>query len=145
MSKHIICKVCDRALNRYVDDDGVTYIHTFNDPTNHEPVPVEAPPDWRGRCDFCSAEKPEFLLPARDFRVPHHDNEMSIGDWAACAFCAMLIDSNRWNELARRAAAGHEKLHGVPPDELRITFVRALYGELRKHISGSLRPIGGEQ
>lgn len=139
--KNVICELCQRALNRYVDADGASYMHSTTDLAFHDPVPVEAPEGWRGRCDFCSSEEPAFILPARDFRLPGKSHQMSCGDWAACSPCAELIEGNRWNEVVKRVCEGFEWISGARPSEADQTAMRALYRKLREAISGPLRPI----
>jgi hypothetical protein len=64
----MVCAVCQRVL----DMTGIRYTHTALDAkSNHEAVPVPAPSVWQGaRCDFCSANRPVYELPARDFPTP---------------------------------------------------------------------------
>lgn len=138
----IVCAVCDTALNKYLGLDGMGYAHPITDPADHEPVPVEAGPQWRGRCDFCAMPKAEFVLPANDFVVPHHRDQMSLGDWAACDLCALLISANRWNSLRKRAAAAFRRRNGHVFTDEQHSDLRALYHRLRQNITGPLRPIG---
>jgi hypothetical protein len=143
----IICQVCNRALDSYTDLSGVTWQHTYGhiaEGVDHDPEPVEAPPGWRGLCDFCSDQEPVFRVPARDFRLPGQPMHMSHDDWAACRVCGLLIDSNRWTNLAQRAATTWEDHHGKPLDDTAKTRLRALYRVLRKNITGSLRPLGDQ-
>jgi hypothetical protein len=148
-----ICETCDRAVDIRATADGVTFTHTIHDPDDHPVVAVPAPPGWSGgRCDFCSAEQPRFVLPARDFAMTDVLDvpaelagwNYSKGDWAACEPCALLIQADRWTSLERRSAAEFEKSHGLPRTEEARTATRALHRKLRKNITGSLRPINDE-
>lgn len=141
----IICQVCDQALHRINSADGMGYIHTTLDPGEHAPVPVQAPPGWRGRCDFCTDTVASFVLPARDFTVPYNPNASSLGDWAVCEWCALLINTNRWNTVLARAIAAHERIHGHPATDEHRTRLRSLYRTLRRNITGTLRPIPDQQ
>lgn len=145
-SRVIICDVCRRVLDTYTDGTGASYIHAMQDPDDHEPVPVEAPPGWRGgRCDFCNDSPPTHLLPAKDFTVPARPSEMSRGDWAACTPCAVLVELDAWGALVQRVAHCHWERHGVGMDLAAHRSVAALYGRLRKNVTGPLRPISTDE
>ena len=137
-----ICRVCRNALDFHLSIDGVEWLHTYGDVldgvADHEPEPERAPEGWRGKCDFCNAT-PDFKVPARTFEMiaGHHSD----GDWAACGPCAFLIERDRWGELLRRAAAGHEKRHGRTMGEAEQAMLKRLYRMLRKNITGSVRPL----
>lgn len=137
----VICQTCDRALFRTAAPDYVVYSHNPSDPDDHTPVPVDAPPHWRGRCDFCTTAAAEFVVPARDFTAPNTPNLSSLGNWAACTPCAMLIDSNRWNNVLQRAITAHQQLHGHPVTEHHISALRALHRAVRGAINGAIRRI----
>lgn len=137
----VICRTCDRALDRLTTPKGVSFVHAAIDTDDHPPTPVDAPPHWRGRCDFCTTSTAEHVVPTRDFTAPHAPNLNSLGDWAACPMCAMLIESNRWNNLLQRAITAHETLHGHPATEQQISVLRALHRTIRGAITGAIRPI----
>lgn len=137
----VICQVCDRSLFRRVTTEFAIYCHGPGDPDDHTPVPIDAPPHWRGRCDFCTTATAEFVVPARDFTAPNTPDASSLGNWAACPTCAMLIESNRWNNLLTRAITAHERLHGHKATEEQVRTVRALYRAVRAAINGAIRPI----
>ncbi|SES49117.1 hypothetical protein [Actinokineospora terrae] len=141
----LICKVCDRALLRRTDENGVTFLHPVAlGKVEHEPVPVQAPPGWRGLCDFCTDGHSEFLIPANIFTVPTIPGApigMSDIAWSACSICTLLVESDRWNTLLNRTAATHERRYGEPMPELARTFVRKLHRKLRANITGSAQPI----
>lgn len=138
----IICQVCDLALDRRTDENGASWVHPiWAAVLDHDPVPVEAGPDWRGHCDFCLAPGAEFVLPARDFRTP--TDAMSLGDWSCCGLCAVLIETGRWDSLLVRVAASHHIRYGLPLPEDALTLLFALHQELRRNITGSIHPVGG--
>lgn len=137
-----VCIVCGRVLD-FHERDGWIHSLATTDPEeiDHPPIPVlpeEAGEQMRPRCDFCYADFPEWVLPARDFTAIPGVSE-STGDWAACDLCAREIEKDRWNVLQRRVRASWEARHGVMPDEVEQAQKR-LYRLLRKNVTGSLRP-----
>lgn len=169
-----ICETCQRVLDVYTGADGVELRHTPQDPDDHDVKPVLAPPGWAGgRCDFCSATPPAYILPARDFRVPGR-RDMSMGNWAACEKCGELIKFRRWADVERRAVAAQRRrvskfapaVRQLVERELRHEdvatrrlfqslytsadlwvdpeSVHRLYRRLRQNITGPLRPITQE-
>jgi hypothetical protein len=139
-----ICLVCGRVLD-YHERTG-TYEHTIatiqDDMGGVEDHPVidvfprDAPEQVRGLCDFCYAEAPTWIVPARSFELPKIPNAGSTGDWAACVHCAPLVAKDRWNEVFRRSKAGYEARNGamIPPVE---TALKAMHRKLRKNITGA--------
>ena len=57
------------------------------------------------RCDFCSAPCPVWRYPARSFVAYCSQNLAgeSVGDWAACDQCHVLIESDDRKGLAQRS------------------------------------------
>lgn len=142
MSQPMICQTCQRVLDARYTDDGVTFVHPGPQPVDHEPAPVQAPEGWAGGlCDFCTMGPPRFVLPTRPFSVPGSDVHMSDSGWACCGRCALLIQSDRWDALVSRAAAGFETHNGVPPEPLGLLGLAVLYAALKENITGPLRPI----
>jgi len=141
----MICKVCRNALSLHINvESGASWHHEFVDQAldfDHAVEPIDAPDDWRGRCDFCTAGVPEFVLPVRAFSFPDMPERMSSEDWAACAQCAELLDRNSWNGILRRAMISHEIRHGVPLSSDQVQLLSAMYRKLRKNVTGSLRRI----
>jgi hypothetical protein len=144
-----VCATCGRVLERWVSPDGTEeqFRHSHIDqPETHAPVPVkpQEAASWTGRCDFCSADNPAWVLPARDFQfVQFEDDEYdtgSAGGWAACDECARLIRQNAWTRLVTRAQAHYEEKHG-PMHPQAALAMRVMYRNLRKNVTGSLRPI----
>ena len=142
MSKPIICAVCRNALDICVTPDGVARVHTLQDPDDHEPVPVEAPPWWRGRCDFCSDRPAVFVLPVRSFRVPGSELAQSDEDWSACANCGALIERNDWDQLrCRVASAMAAASSGAISEDYWETVLSLLHAAIRANITGPLKRI----
>ena len=57
------------------------------------------------QCDFCSAAGPVWRYPARSFVaycIPNVAGE-SVGDWAACDQCYVLIETDNARGLAQRS------------------------------------------
>lgn len=136
-----ICATCGNAIDIIATPEGMTYQHTLSDADDHPVVPIEAPPGWRGRCDFCNNPTPTHVLPARDFTIPYAPNHSSLADWAACPRCAALIERNEWTALTRRAEQAITLRRGQPMRPHEQTSLRALYRQLRQHVRGPLRPI----
>ena len=138
-----ICSVCRRVLDRHTFTDGspAEYHHTYQDfaAADHEPVPIPMPEGYTGgRCDFCNVDEVAFVVPARGFIVA--PGLASDGDWAACSTCASLIERNRWNDLMARKLAVRE-VTGEVLLPIEQTLTASLWRKLRRHISGSIRPI----
>lgn len=133
-----VCERCGRVLDHH---EGIGFVHTVGDAgMDHDPVPVPVSEAVVvvGRCDFCYADWPAWVVPAGEFEVmPGH---MSSGDWAACDGCAALINSNQWSALIRRAQQSWQIRHGEPMAPPVADGLPRLYRLLRKHITGGLRP-----
>jgi hypothetical protein len=149
----IICAVCGFPLDRFTDADGARFVHTplalatlaKRGGVPHNPVPIEAPPGYAGGfCDFCSAQPPLFVLPARDFTFPDSPHQSSNGDWSACAACGELLAGGDWSGLVERAARAIERENApIPPGYgrvLRESLTRT-YARLRECVTGPLRPL----
>lgn len=139
----MICQTCRQVLSKHTRGQSVHYEHGEQDlPNNHPAIPIEAPADYLGRCDFCNGGIPAYLVPARDFRLPGSETDWSQGDWAACVECAPLIERNEWSALIRRIVDLYEPAHGYPMSDIGRSSMRAMYRSLRKNITGPLRPMG---
>jgi hypothetical protein len=138
-----ICEVCGRSLDLRSDAEGMALVHTAQDAADHEPVPVPMPEGWTGgRCDFCNGEPPTHVLPARDFAVPGYEEfGESLGDWAACADCAPLIERNQWSALVRRAADAQCALNPFASRAMVERHLTAVYRRLRRNVTGALKEI----
>jgi len=139
-----VCIICGRVLDFHERDGWIHSIATLDpEELDHPPIPVlpeEAGEQIRPRCDFCYADFPEWILPARSFTVIPGQSE-SVGDWAACDGCARLIERDQWNVLIRRVHASFEARHGEVSDALLIEWKR-FYRRLRQNITGSLYRAG---
>lgn len=82
---------------------------------------VFEPPPGREMCDFCSASPTTRLYACRNFVIPRTGHAVflheSIGAWAACDRCAVLIDAGHWSHLTDRALRRFTNKHGVPRHE----------------------------
>lgn len=139
-----ICAVCRRVLDLYQPAEGTPrYVHTGQDwemDLFHEPQPIPAPANYReGRCDFCNEDRPEYMVPCRDFVVGL--GHVSNGDWAACEKCVRFIEVNDWKGLRRRVMqvkSGRERrtLSGAE-----LAALGQLFRMVRKNITGAPRKI----
>lgn len=123
-------------------EDGVQYEHTLQDQAGHEPVPVTPRPNWQGgRCDFCNADHPVWVLPVKDFTVPTISDHSSLGWWAACEKCAIMIRAGNWKALEKQAFRRLVQLSGgiVEPEGKR--HIRSLYAKVRENTCGPLQPL----
>lgn len=133
------CAVCARPLDDLtVPGEPVAYVHIQEADLDHPAVPVPADQvRVRLRCDFCSGEPVVWQIIADDFPMPEpQSGGNSVGDWAACAPCGKLIQSNRWIGLASR-------VHRSLPVSLRhrpVSDLEAVYERLRAHMRG-MKPL----
>lgn len=163
----MVCTVCHRVLEKYdaVENGrvvGYEWFHPFDmrqEGESHEPVPVMrkdlAEDEIAERCDFCLDEGPTWVLPVENFQEPFgvsnpitggRDVLMSHSDWTACDTCGELIRKGYWDRLTRRAIkASKDRTHlaHYPPEaEL---FIKMLYREISRHVTGPLRPRGSRR
>jgi len=81
-------------------------------------------------CDFCSSEPVVARYKVRDFELPRVQVEdieltqVSIGDWAACKECEILIDTNRWDAVVDRAVGKFYEHHAYFVGVLPVRVVR---------------------
>lgn len=97
------------------------------------------------RCDFCSAPSPVWRYPARSFVAycaPNVAGE-SVGDWAACDQCHVLIETDDRRGLAQRSLDQLILKH--PEASLAAAVLHEELAELHQqffaHISGTPVPI----
>ena len=134
-----VCAVCARVLAATTRDGEFVYRHErIDSPADHPAVPV-APQaiQTRARCDFCLAEDPAWIVPARSFQ-PAGTAQMSVGAWAACQVCAPLIGRNQWAALRRHVIARYrdaDRLGGLSEQVVAAGLSR-LWRQLRPHITG---------
>ena len=130
----IICAICKRVLDAYIDESGAEYRHSARDiaqGVTHEPVPVlDKANEVKARCDFCSRDVPSnnlWVVLTKKFA------EWSDEYWAADEICARMIHQNQWNRLSQRSRESYEAVHG-PMDALSFTLLRTLHQEVRKNM-----------
>lgn len=133
-----MCATCRRVLDYH---SLFGWQHTeIDSPADHPvvPIPVTAA-DVASRCDFCSGERPEFLLPASDFEVMK--DHMSHGAWSACQYCADLITKGDWAGLVARAASVWARKERTPMPQKTRNSLTVMFGLLRKHVTGPIEPM----
>jgi hypothetical protein len=83
-------------------------------------------------CDFCTAEPVHRLYACRNFMWLKHAMfaHESIGAWAACEECALLVDGGKWAELTERALAQFKSIHGYSACE--EPFFRERFREIHQ-------------
>lgn len=96
-------------------------------------------------CDFCSAPNVTARYNAKDFacdtlvitdldKTHIEFDQVSLGDWAACAQCETLIDAKEWDALLARAVT--EFFHhnpasiGVVPEPMLKEHLKRMYATL---------------
>ncbi len=96
-------------------------------------------------CDFCSAPGPAWRYPAKSFVAycaPNIAGE-SVGDWAACDRCHILIEANDRRGLAQRSLdeliARHPEASGAAT--ILYEKLAELHREFFTHRSGVAEPI----
>ena len=134
---HTACAVCGHVLNRYTGAFGESWIHVLETDDDHPPVPVPvASIHTTFMCDFCLDEGAHWALPVEDYDTI--GGGKNVGDWAVCDGCAALLRAGKWEKLTTRAIKAMQKRHnGELPERQHFDL---MYGELRKHIIGELRP-----
>jgi hypothetical protein len=139
-----VCAVCGRALDYYNSADPHVdsgWMHTMQDREHEDHPAVPASLDeieMVGRCDFCNADEPHWVIPAKTFEVL--PGSMSNGDWAACDACCELIATRRWESLIRRAASSTVYRDTTPQAMVKASLA-SLYSRLKKNITGEPYPI----
>ena len=97
------------------------------------------------RCDFCSAAGPVWRYPARSFTAYCAPNVAaeSVGDWAACDLCHVLIEDDDRSGLAQRSL--DELILKHPEAIMAAAVLREDLAELHQqffaHRSGMAVPI----
>jgi hypothetical protein len=100
-------------------------------------------------CDFCSETAVTWRYPARTFvaYVVADIGGESVGDWAACECCHLLIESGNPQALAQRAA---EKLVGKHPEMKPVEAdvlpaMTTLHQSFFAHRLGAALPVKGDR
>ena len=97
------------------------------------------------QCDFCSAPGPVWRYPARTFVAYCEPNVAgeSVGDWAACDQCHVLIEADDRGGLAQRSL--NELILKHPEASAAAAVLYEQLVELRQqffaHRSGTAVPI----
>lgn len=159
----MVCAVCGRVLDEHEDSEGLRgFAHPVDllATEDHPAVPVEdTEVHVNEKCDFCFADRTEWLLPAAEFVLPPlrfdlsgdgtlgiEDDSMALrsqGDWGACDPCGQLILANAWPKILRRVRDRWPSVHsGNPMDEDMYLSTYHLFNALRQNITGPLTRIG---
>jgi hypothetical protein len=140
--------VCARTLNYLEGRDEGAWVHAPQDEDRSHPV-VAVPTTAIAaleRCDFCSVDTTQFIVPARSFSLGTMFGGLdgnSVGAWGACSACAELIRTNRWTALARHVITTYRANGIMPtglPDQELETRMKRLWRMLRANITGELIP-----
>jgi hypothetical protein len=159
------CAVCARVLSSITDrvtDEPAAWQHPadmiINGSDDHPPVPVAfSEIQVSSRCDFCYLGECEWLVPASDFEYGYMNKLLagvagtdfgSHGDWSACNICAEMVNRGLWSNLARRAFDAYLTVTEIsgressPEADAAVELnIRATYKQLRKHVTGSPKPL----
>ena len=104
-------------------------------------------------CDFCYAADIRWRYPCRSFIGPSDAygntvvTEHSVGDWAACESCHLLIEAGQREELAARsyesshAPAEYQQLKQLARRQDLIAWFRALHDGFFDHRTAPAVPI----
>jgi hypothetical protein len=142
-----VCAVCGRVLDIITRGDHTYWTHTLADlPADHPAVPATVTEvAARYRCDFCSADQPRWVLPARPFQLDGIPQAAVVEAWAACDTCAGLIRANRWTALRDHVVATARGSVGFGLTRRETQAMGAaldrLYRQLRANITGTLHQI----
>ncbi len=145
-----VCAVCAHVLeirtDRRTGEVGWFHIRAqiqgYEDHLAVPALPTEIQAE--GVCDFCSAPRPQWELPARDFQFPWNDlpvedDHASRGPWACCGSCAQLIEANKWEALYSQCRRAFIAKHGPVHHRAWKEMLR-LYELLRENVTGPVRP-----
>jgi len=98
-------------------------------------------------CDFCNRPNPRYRLLCSDFVFTTSPMLRNIGDWMACDTCNEMIDQDRWEDLAQRAATSAQEFFRVhvpdAPGDFhdQLEHARATQAEFRRHYIRQSEPI----
>jgi hypothetical protein len=90
-------------------------------------------------CDFCSEAPVIARYQAKDFvtTIKVEDIELtqvSLGDWAACKECEVLVDTSRWDAVVDRATAKFYEHHPYFVGTLPVPSVREALWDAYAHL-----------
>lgn len=136
-----VCAVCGRVLS-YWSERGWFHAAPELLADDHPAVPVDhTDVPFIGRCDFCQADRPGFVIPCKPFALNVLPGHGSSADWAACDTCARLVDTNQWSAVLRRARIAYQHVSGAPMLHDVEATVRLLYAQVRRNVTGPSRPL----
>jgi hypothetical protein len=134
-----LCAICVRSLALFEPASRrmpSAWIHGLADqPEDHSAVPVRVAElgQIRAVCDFCSAERPQWIVPARSFdesSIPGLATAgRSVAAWSACDQCKVLVERNQWTAL-------QERVLGPSASDFARHAVGKLHRLLRGNITG---------
>jgi hypothetical protein len=139
------CAACSRPLNVLRERGRLVYQHPVRPADGHEPqaIPLAQVSDPAWVCDFCSASDPLWSYEFDGVAVLTVSGDDLAVDanhlghrWAACAACAVLIDTGDQAGLTRRSLHTLLREHGVrdPGISMQITLLH------RRLLQGGRRP-----
>lgn len=101
----------------------------------------EVKTDWETLyCDFCEKDSVASFFPAQTFQWKGSE---SVGWWAACTDCQILIEANEWAELHKRCLDLYEMNH--PEHQAHLIAIsqnmRNLHENFRVHQTGEAVPV----
>lgn len=153
------CAVCAEVLSAVTsDEDGheqvITWLHVAEFPggkgVDHPAVPVRRSEIvTHTRCDFCSTQRPAWILPVKPFRfdspIPGNGTHVSGSDWLACDVCARLIKKDRWRDLTKRVILAFAAAHGLNANDPRLLgHMESLHTQIRLHRTGPVQRMAAE-
>jgi hypothetical protein len=147
MSERMACRTCTRLLSLWRKPDGSTeWLHITESDHVPDPVPQDSI-KVSMLCDFCTAEKPDYVLPMRDFEyrdILHMEAGSSLtggskGNWAVCKDCAPFIDTDNWRGAMRRMMQCWEDKYGFPIEPSVRPQVWQGLMEARSNVTGRLQ------
>lgn len=143
----VACAVCAEPLSRVQDAGGQTvgWLHRGEAPggkgIDHVGVPVlRQQVSVEARCDFCSGPRPGWELPTEKF--VSDDGLGTSANFSCCEVCAKLIRKERWDDLAKRAAASSAAQHGVSCAPELVEHTRRFLAQVREHVTGPVQRAG---
>jgi hypothetical protein len=147
------CAVCGRVLNAWVPvladgtvlDSQTDYRHGLAElPEDHLPVPVpygDLGQNQRGKCDFCAAEDPGWVVPVRTFTVDYgpgvdRPDDLSVANWAACDTCVRYIRKDRWDWLAEHVGQQIGAQFSLATRDEVLARIARLHQQVRQNMRG---------
>jgi hypothetical protein len=137
-----VCGTCRRPVGTYTDDGVITaFLHPFDVVDDHPVIAVrteETGGEVVTTCDFCSEASPRWVYPCHDFdALP---GQHSVGAWAACERCHLLIEQARWRKLVTRALVGQRRDRNDPATFVLEALLGELFRQFARHRTGRAWP-----